>query len=542
MFVVRVSRLLFGLAMFLGLPSTTAAFHFGPLEKMVMPGELIKGHAELEKECLNCHVYFKKEAQPDLCLDCHDHRDVAEDIATGRGYHGRLEDNRCKPCHDEHQGRNMNIAPFDKKTFDHYSTDYPLEGAHVDPKVKCEDCHKPRLKYRDAPSTCYGCHKKDSDDAHKGKKGKDCVKCHVDSNWKEIRFDHSETDFPLEGRHLFLKCDDCHVDERHEGTPKRCYACHKKDDNKKGHKGRRGKKCDTCHIPDKWGMSIFDHARDTEFPLKGKHRRAKCTACHKEPFYKDKVKLKTNCYACHESDDDEEGHKGERGEECETCHTPRDWKRIVFDHNRGTDYPLRGKHREIECKDCHEGVFDKEELKTDCFSCHEQDDAHKGQQGEQCERCHNEQSWKEKVFFDHGLTRFPLLGKHAEAVCEDCHQDTAYKDADIACLSCHKENDEDVHKRRLGPLCDQCHDPRDWQQWHFDHNTQTDFPLDGEHEGLHCHACHRTRVKKKIRESASCVSCHRADDIHRGDFGRVCERCHVASSFSDVDKTLGTIQ
>jgi hypothetical protein len=31
-----------------------------------------------------------------------------------------------------------------------------------------------------------------------------------------------------------------------------------------------------------------------------------------------------------------------------------------------------------------------------------------------------------------------------------------------------------------------------------------------------------------------CYSCHQKDDVHRGQLGRVCEHCHVTSSFQDV--------
>jgi hypothetical protein len=515
MSTARLTSLVIGLSVFLG-ASCSAMAQLGPLDKMVMPGQLSKAHAKFENQCSNCHMPFKKSAQADLCLDCHDHAAVAEDVATGRGYHGRLKEKQCSACHVEHKGRGMNIAPLDKKLFNHNLTDYPLEGAHVDPKITCEDCHKPGLKYRDAPSDCYSCHKKD--DVHEGKLGKNCVHCHVDRSWKEIRFDHSQTDFPLDGRHLFVKCDACHANERYKNTPKDCYSCHRSDDNKKGHKGRFGKKCETCHIPKSWTVSIFDH---------------KCVDCHKGYLYQEK--LQTGCYSCHKRDDEQKGHKGRFGTKCETCHTPRDWKRVIFDHDRDTKYPLRGKHREVKCASCHKGILYKENLNTTCFSCHEKDDAHKGQEGKRCEQCHDERSWK-KAFFDHGLTRFPLLGKHAKVACEDCHKETTFKDASIECASCHEK--DDVHKRRLGPLCEQCHNTRDWREWDFDHNKRTQFPLDGAHERLHCHACHTIPVRKKISLAITCVSCHSADDVHRGAFGRTCERCHVTSSFGDL-KAVG---
>lgn len=34
--------------------------------------------------------------------------------------------------------------------------------------------------------------------------------------------------------------------------------------------------------------------------------------------------------------------------------------------------------------------------------------------------------------------------------------------------------------------------------------------------------------------SRDCVSCHRIDDVHDGQFGRDCGRCHGSESFKHV--------
>jgi hypothetical protein len=464
MSVIRVIALLVGLCGLVGLPSLASA-DLGPLNALVMPGKLSDAHAKLEGECGNCHTAFKKSAQSELCLDCHDHQAVAEDIVSGRGFHGHIEEPQCNTCHKEHQGRRVNIAPLNKRTFDHDLTDYPLHGAHADPAVKCEDCHKRGLKYRDAPSNCYACHR--SDDAHKGSRGKECVNCHIEDSWQEVHFDHSATGFPLIGKHRLVKCDSCHADERYKDTPKNCYACHKADDRKRGHKGGFGSKCGTCHTPEDWRVSIFDHNRHTTFPLRGKHRTIKCTACHK-------------------------------------------------------------------------GILYKENLSKNCFGCHKQDDVHKGQQGKNCGKCHNEGSWTRRLLFDHGLIRFPLLGAHTRLQCKDCHKEPTFKDARIECVSCHLR--DDTHKRRLGSLCERCHNSRDWRDWDFDHNQRTKFHLDGAHQGLDCHACHKKPVTKNVSLATGCVSCHSADDVHRGAFGRFCEQCHTTTSFREIEKVLGTMQ
>src|SRR5512143_3054778 len=38
---------------------------------MVMPGDVIQGHAKFEDLCEKCHKKFDKAAQATLCADCH---------------------------------------------------------------------------------------------------------------------------------------------------------------------------------------------------------------------------------------------------------------------------------------------------------------------------------------------------------------------------------------------------------------------------------------------------------------------------------------
>src|SRR3974390_1049875 len=40
------------------------------------------------------------------------------------------------------------------------------------------------------------------------------------------KFDHLTTGFPLDGRHLNLRCEQCHLNGVFEGTPRTCGMCH----------------------------------------------------------------------------------------------------------------------------------------------------------------------------------------------------------------------------------------------------------------------------------------------------------------------------
>lgn len=562
------------------------------LEGAIMPGKVIRGHAELEADCGKCHVRFDRSAQPRLCLDCHQHRDVAADIRARTGYHGRIKDGECRACHTEHKGRDARIVILDERKFDHARTDFVLRGKHAG--VACASCHRAGARHRSAASDCVACHRKE--DRHKGALGTKCEACHNESDWKEVRFDHAKTRFPLRHAHAGAKCLACHGAQRYTDTPRDCLACHRKDD---AHKGHFGSRCETCHSEAAWKPAIFGHDRDTRFALRGRHRAAKCESCHRGMLYRDRVpgschachrdddahkgalgakceschsengwkgtrfdhdrdtrfplrarhrdakcaschqaagyreKLPSTCVGCHERDDRDKGHLGRYGAKCESCHTERGWKAAIFDHDRDTGYTLRGRHLQTRCDACHRGALYVDRTETRCFACHQGDDRHKRQLGDRCERCHGERNWRETTF-DHSESSFPLRGRHAGVECEKCHLTPAFKDANAECASCHVN--DDAHRQRLGPRCGQCHDVQSWKKWIFDHDRRTGFRLDGAHARITCRACHTQPVRDRPTLPSDCLSCHRKDDTHFGTFGRQCESCHTNANWRQIVK------
>jgi hypothetical protein len=553
------------------------------VETLVMPGKVVEGHADIEGQCRKCHQPFKKEAQNALCLDCH--KDVAQDISSKAGHHGRLTENSCRECHAEHLGRSAKIVKLDESRFDHRLTDFLLLGKHAG--VKCASCHAPEKKFREAAHDCESCHRKD--DVHRGSLGPDCQRCHSESDWKKAKFDHDKTQFPLRGRHVQPKCRACHRTQNFKQTPKECAGCHRTDDVHKGklgancaqchndrdwkntafdhgktrfplagahvktrclachksqsfndapsgkcvgchvkndvHKARYGEKCETCHGEASWKTLKFEHERDAGFKLREAHSRIKCDACHSGRLYLDKAPK--DCNGCHATKD---VHKGSLGTTCATCHGESSWKKTTFDHDRNTKYPLRGRHAAVACKTCHvDGTF-RQKLATQCIACHKKDDRHAGQEGTDCERCHTEASWK-TTNFDHGRSGFPLSGRHFSVKCDACHASARFKDARKECAACHTKHD--AHKGRLGSDCAACHNARDWRIWDFDHD-KTRFGLDGAHRKLACTACH-TRPGNRIPAMGTlCIDCHERDDIHRESFGTRCERCHLTTTFKEI--------
>jgi len=559
------------------------------MERLVTPGPLASGHAKLESRCDSCHSSFRKEAQNAKCTKCHS--GVGQDISTRTRYHGKYSPARtgtCKSCHSEHKGRGYALIRLDRAGFNHDLTDYPLEGKHA--SVSCTSCHGKGSNYRGVTKICASCHKRDdphggklgvkcqtchsaagwkqirpfdhtttgftlsgahrqagctachtgqrwkglgstcischtSDDAHRGSRGKNCAGCHTTGAWRTVTFDHGSTGFPLTGGHAAASCAGCHGSGNSIKKPARgCNACHASDDI---HEGHNGTDCSSCHNSRSWTQVSFDHDRLTKFPLKGAHRDTTCESCHSQP---PKVaKPPVTCFGCHAADDT---HMGRNGQDCERCHTEASWKEVNFNHDTMTRFPLAGQHAKAPCEACHTSAPATLKLSLDCGSCHQKDDAHAGHLGNNCSRCHNSESWKESVRFDHGLTRFPLLGKHAQLECKGCHIDGSFSAKGATCASCHAD---DHHRGGLGApsACGDCHNTLDWKAWSFDHDAQSDFPLTGQHKGLVCSACH-SQPGDPAETGSRCISCHRRNDIHRGGFGEDCERCHVSSSFSEI--------
>ncbi len=493
------------------------------LEKLVMPGKLITGHAKYEDKCEKCHESFSKTDQSYLCRACHD--DIEKDLKKKKGFHGKskiVKNRPCKSCHTDHIGRNKDVVGLDKETFNHNQTDFKLNGKHL--LLKCESCHKKGKKHRQAPGECYDCHK--NDDAHKGKLGKKCHKCHSESGWKKIKFDHDKTDFPLKGKHEKASCESCHPDNRHKDTPKKCYACHAIND---AHKGRYGKQCQKCHKEDDWSEPYFDHNKKTKFKLRYRHTKVLCDSCHTHKtgsiFKKHPGK---QCIACHRDDDK---HRGKNGKKCQKCHSEKGWKKTSFNHDRDTDFKIKGRHKKLKCTACHPSEKRKKKLKTDCYSCHRFDDVHKGKQGRDCGKCHVEKGWDKIIRFNHDLSDFPLLGQHSIIPCEECHFDNVFNNTSSRCASCHQK--DDAHKKTLGTMCERCHNPNGWKLWRFDHNSETKFKLEYSHKGLKCGACHKDEMEAHVEQSPTCVVCHVKDDVHGGQFGNKCDQCHNTDVFDE---------
>jgi hypothetical protein len=330
-----------------------------------------------------------RTAAANTCASCHTspHREA------GRG-------GGCEPCHTT---RSWFDLPDSVRSFDHAAIGFPLRGAHA--QAQCEGCHlpaagaplservallranfvRPFAKRRMLAARCDQCHA----DVHRGQlpagpAGRDCAACHTESRFTPTRFSlamHDSTAFPLAGAHAATPCLRCHPlvagappgsgAVRFRQADRRCTACHR-DEHGGQFAGRAvpGARrpaaagdtlttCDACHDVEAWDRVAFDHDA-AHYPLRGAHRTLACGRCHTRPAGDPAAParfrgLPTTCEAagCHT-----DPHRGQfagrsRGSACTTCHTEAAWRSIAFDHQRDTDWPLDGAHRDLRCADCH---------------------------------------------------------------------------------------------------------------------------------------------------------------------------------------------
>ena len=321
---------------------------------------------------------------------------------------------RCDACHaDVHEGqlspatatrdcsachRETRFSPTSFTLAAHDSLPFALTGAHA--AIPCAACHpllegaaagSGRIRFSGAMS-CASCHR----DPHGGQfagrhvpgsrlaaateasQSATCTPCHTTDAWQSVSFDHDSTRYPLRGAHRSLLCSRCHAPAargqpaRFSGLPTTCEAsgCHPDPHGGQfagrlvagaGHAaaapapGRTA--CVSCHAESAWKAVAFDHD-STRYPLRGAHRTLACGKCHTAaaaglPARFSGLGTTCNASGCHLDPHGGQFANRARGSTCTTCHTEAAWASLVFDHQRDTDYPLDGAHRNLKCAACH---------------------------------------------------------------------------------------------------------------------------------------------------------------------------------------------
>lgn len=344
--------------------------------------------------CEQCHQSgdFKKPIPFAKCTDCHK-PDPHKGQFTKRA--GGIE---CSNCHT--------VQGWKPSTFtvkEHATSAYPLQGGHA--RVACDKCHIPKGKdtvFKVKFDKCTECHM----DEHSGQfvaapYFNACDQCHNLEGYKPSTFtlaNHKKTRFVLTGGHIAVPCADCHK-ESTELQPKSvlyhwknldCTSCHE-DVHKGQFKEKMQQKrpdgsvlgCEVCHNTKSWKeLSAFDHSK-TKFPLIGAHRATACIDCHKPPNMETKllhVDFKAAPMQCEDCHEDAHGKQFAKADvtKCVDCHNSTKWKPALFDHDKRTDFPLKGAHQNVRCADCHKlikvvagknVVFYKPTPK-ECSACH----------------------------------------------------------------------------------------------------------------------------------------------------------------------------
>lgn len=399
----------------------------------------VKSHAEIGGKCDACHAApWESAVMADRCAACH--TDIAAQMKEVASMHGAmLHDNPqlgCRHCHPEHRGADGQLTELKDAAFPHEMLGFSLNGHQltaVREPFTCHDCHTDDISKFD-PNICGTCHRQMDVafmTAHNLSYGEACLNCHDGVDRFGENFNHNSFSFQIKGKHVGLRCDQCHFNARALGdfaaTPQDCFSCHQKDEP---HEGKFGTSCGTCHNVDGWMPAKFDHNLSL-FKLEGEHAETSCESCHRNNVF---AGTPTDCYTCHQQQD---AHNGQFGKDCSACHNPSSWDHVDFDHNR-TKFPLTGGHAGVACERCHSnGQFAS--LDTTCASCHSDPVFHAGMFGLDCASCHTVENWAAKYRGPHpGIADEGGSGvNHGGGPCRSCHTQTL---REATCTQCHEGN------------------------------------------------------------------------------------------------------
>jgi hypothetical protein len=212
-------------------------------------------------------------------------------------------------------------------TFDHFTTAFPLHGAHA--FTTCDSCHVD-AQFAGTPTQCVDCHAQGSrvqatfKHARHGLTTDFCEACHSPHAWVPVaRVDHAEA---------LDTCQGCHNDARFGGKPP-------------GHVPA-GDQCDDCHRTFAWSPAVFEHAGITSGcaachdgttaigkPLGHIPATDTCEDCHGTSMFApvlrvDHLQVVGVCSSCHNGTIAPGQHAGHipTVAECDSCHGTAAWR------------------------------------------------------------------------------------------------------------------------------------------------------------------------------------------------------------------------
>lgn len=401
-------------------------------------------------KCPTCHRPHAFVATPDICANCHEHRDKVASLARlPEGTH-----DQCVDCHEPHQpppDRNACLGCHNK----------PL-GSGVPVKhrdcLSCHDPHTPRPSFVDACSS--RCHGEPVRGVRSGpKKHRNCGSCHAAHGDPDAR--------------SAAACRRCHADKAKsllQSPHRQCIACHAPHSFEKEAASAR---CGACHTqPTAPGASHPGECASCHAVHGGPQPAADCNNCHEDVRIEVSGHRCNGCHAPHEP--------AERAlSRCASCHR----RQVATAASWPADSPHAG-----ACMECHQ----RHEVKSrkPCGSCHvaQASPAHVGAHPN-CRGCHaphqppaaTPAGWWER--------------------CRTCHREEATLAARAAepahreCRNCHDRPE------RKAPPCVTCHESIPKTLLHAEPNHQD------------CAQCHQTHGAFRPGR-AECLGCHRDKKQH----------------------------
>lgn len=195
---------------------------------------------------------------------------------------------------------------------------------------------------------------------------------------------------------------------------------------------------------------------------------------------------------------------------------------------------------DTKCQDCHIEIARQ---RTETVGLHSRLPG-----TEKCQSCHVEHRGRDAVIsavalrnINHqelsgfSLARHEVRYDGSQMVCEDCHTEGRFSPDEVSCLDCHEDADGELiaqHSAEHGAECLGCHDGTG-AIVEFDHNSV--YLLEAGHETASCQACHADY--RFAGTSQTCGGCHTEPDIHTGQFGQDCARCHTAVAWAPAQLT-----
>tara|TARA_R110001583_G_scaffold114876_1_gene265314 strand:+ start:18904 stop:20637 length:1734 start_codon:yes stop_codon:yes gene_type:complete len=161
-------------------------------------------HSHLAVACDKCHLKEEKwnfKIAYENCINCHENSHLTE---LPEEY---FNPGGCYNCHNQRAWTSVR--------FNHDKTKFELKGKHTE--LECRSCHVETkgkdkiIKFASKDRACENCHKENHQNQFIENGVTECSKCHVQGTWEPELFDHQETKFKLEGKHLDLECSKCHL-------------------------------------------------------------------------------------------------------------------------------------------------------------------------------------------------------------------------------------------------------------------------------------------------------------------------------------------